>query len=373
MSETTGFVKAKKYDWKDSNLALFGSDTEKSVKKESAQHELAWKNAGSKVGVQVWRIKKFKVVHWPKEDYGSFYNGDSYIVLNTYKKKESDSEELFHDVHFWIGQYSTQDEYGTAAYKTVELDHFLDDKPVQHREVMNHESELFKTYFHTFSTMEGGADSGFRHVGPKEYKPRLLHFRGKSRTKIIVKERPLSRRCLDEDGVFILDNGLDIYQWNGSKSSKDERIRAMQYISNLKAERGRAISETLDSQFANAKHKFFQLLPEVPVDEEDEADVTDDSKPTLFRLSNSGGNLSFTGVASGELPLPRDKLDSGDVFVADTVSECFVWIGKGADEKERQNAMSYAHAYLQKTKHPLIPITCVSEGRESEAFFVAVA
>ena len=27
----SGLVKAKKYDWKDSNLALFGSDTEKNV------------------------------------------------------------------------------------------------------------------------------------------------------------------------------------------------------------------------------------------------------------------------------------------------------------------------------------------------------
>ncbi len=27
----TGLVKAKKYDWNDSNLALFGSDTEKQV------------------------------------------------------------------------------------------------------------------------------------------------------------------------------------------------------------------------------------------------------------------------------------------------------------------------------------------------------
>ena len=27
----SGLVKAKKYDWKDSNLALFGSDTEREV------------------------------------------------------------------------------------------------------------------------------------------------------------------------------------------------------------------------------------------------------------------------------------------------------------------------------------------------------
>ena len=40
-----------------------------------------------------------------------------------------------------------QDEYGTAAYKTVELDTYLDDKPIQHREVEGHESELFLSYF----------------------------------------------------------------------------------------------------------------------------------------------------------------------------------------------------------------------------------
>jgi len=61
-----------------------------------------------------------QVVAWPLEEYGKFYNGDSYIILNTYKTPPSD--ELLYDVHFWIGQYSTQDEYGTAAYKTVELD-----------------------------------------------------------------------------------------------------------------------------------------------------------------------------------------------------------------------------------------------------------
>lgn len=32
----------------------------------------------------------------------------------------------------------------------------LDDKPVQHREVMNNESNLFKSYFGSITLMEGG-------------------------------------------------------------------------------------------------------------------------------------------------------------------------------------------------------------------------
>lgn len=80
-----GLVKAKKYDWNDSNLALFGSDTERKVhasitttfglstkltrylcplqvKKASAETEKAWAGAGQKVGIQIWRIVKFKVL-----------------------------------------------------------------------------------------------------------------------------------------------------------------------------------------------------------------------------------------------------------------------------------------------------------------------
>ena len=205
-------LKAKKYDWKDSNMALFGSDTEKKVKKESAETEPAWNGAGADVGIQIWRINKFKVEHWPKDQYGEFFNGDSYIILNTYKEPEGD--ELKYDVHFWIGTYSTQDEYGTAAYKTVELDTFLDDKPVQHREVMNHESDLFKSYFKNVTLLKGGADTGFRHVQPEEYKPRLFHFSGPG-AKIEMKEVPLKKGYLNDEDVFILDNGLVIYQLSG--------------------------------------------------------------------------------------------------------------------------------------------------------------
>ncbi len=100
-------IEPKKYDWKDSNLALFGSDVEKQVRQDSAKAEKAWNGAGEHVGLQIWRIEQFKVlidlqshtkiycflslkvVSWPVDLYGQLYDGDSYILLNTYTQNQS--------------------------------------------------------------------------------------------------------------------------------------------------------------------------------------------------------------------------------------------------------------------------------------------
>ena len=55
------------------------------------------------------------------------------------------------------------------------------------------------------------AETGFRHVKPEEYRPRLLHFHGVKKN-VTVKEVPLNKHCLDSSDVFILDLGLTIYQ-----------------------------------------------------------------------------------------------------------------------------------------------------------------
>jgi len=107
-------LKAKQYNLADSNIANLGSDLEHKVKTAAAATEDAWKGAGQKVGLEIWRIEKFHVKAWPKDQYGQFYSGDSYILLRTYKKKP-DSDALAWDVHFWLGKFTSQDEAGTAA------------------------------------------------------------------------------------------------------------------------------------------------------------------------------------------------------------------------------------------------------------------
>jgi len=356
--------KAKKYDWKDSNLALFGSDVEKNIKKESAEQEPAWKGAGKKVGLKIWRIVKFKVTDWPREDYGQFFDGDSYIILNTYQNPgESDLE---YDVHFWIGQYSSQDEYGTAAYKTVELDTFLNDKPVQHREVMGFESDLFKSYFTTIQYLKGGAETGFRHVKPQEYKVRLMHFYGVSK-KITVKEIPIRRSALKGDDVFVLDAGLEAFQWNGSSANKDERFKAMQYMRTLVERRnGRVKTSTVEE--GDEDEEFWEKFDSGAVDEEEEEVdcVLVKSVPTIHKLSDASGSMEFTKLKEGKLA--KSLLDSNDVFIVDSTSACFVWVGTGASIYERKNAMIYAHNYLKGTDHSMAPVTAITEGKETRLF-----
>jgi hypothetical protein len=55
---------------------------EKRVREHAGDKEHAWETAGQEAGLQIWRIEKFHVIPWPKDKYGSFYDGDSYIILN---------------------------------------------------------------------------------------------------------------------------------------------------------------------------------------------------------------------------------------------------------------------------------------------------
>jgi len=354
----SGLRKPKEYDWKDSNMAKFGSDEDRKVKKESAETEPAWKGAGQDVGLQIWRIVKFKVTHWEKEEYGKFYSGDSYIILNTYK--EPDNEELKYDVHFWIGKYSTQDEYATAAYKTVELDTLLDDRPIQHREVQGHESSMFRHYFESITLLKGGAETGFRRVLPEAYEPRLFHIEKQADKKITCVQKSMKKGNLESDDCFIIDNGLTIYQFNGKSCSADEKFKAAAMIKNMKEGRKSCKVEVIEERSASSKHPGLMLLK----DGKSKKKEVVKGKAEMFCVSDADGSLDLDDVDG----YGRDKLNSGDVFIINTGEHVFCWVGKEASTDERKNAISYASNYLNKTETPWLPISVIAEGKENEMF-----
>jgi gelsolin len=363
-------LKQKEYNLADSNVANLGGDLDKKIRQAAASTEKAWTNAGKAVGLQIWRIEKFTVQSVPKETYGTFYSGDSYIVLNTYKVK--DSPKLKWDVHFWLGKFTTQDEAGTAAYKTVELDDLLGGEPVQHREVQEHESDLFLSYFkNQINILEGGVESGFRHVKPEEYKPRLLHLKGKK--KVRVTEVPLSHTSLNSGDVFILDAGLNIYQWNGSKSGPQEKMKGAQLSRAIDDERKGLPQVHVFEENGKDLAAFWKALGgQGPVKSAAEGGDDNESEKAsekrLFQLSDASGSLTFKEVAKGGA-VKKNLLDSNDVFVLDTGAEVFAWIGKGASVDEKKKALHFAQDYLVKYNRPAyLPISRILEGGENEIF-----
>jgi len=363
-------IKQKEYNVADSNIAGLGSDLDKKVRVAAAQTEKAWTNAGKEVGLQIWRIEKFTVQSVPKDTYGTFYSGDSYICLNTYRKK--DAPKILFDVHFWLGKFTSQDEAGTAAYKTVELDDLLGGDPVQHREVQGHESDLFLSYFkNEIKLLEGGVDSGFKHVEPEKYRPRLLHLKGKR--KVRVTEVELSHKSLNSGDVFVLDAGLKLLQFNGTKAGPQEKMKGAQLCRAISDERkGLAKIQVLE-EGGKDLGEFWSLLGgqgAVKSAEEggDDNEHEKASEKILFRLSDASGKLEFKEVGKGG-GVKKSLLDPNDVFILDTGAEVFAWIGKGASVDEKKKAMHFAQDYLQKYSRPsFTPIARILEGGENEVF-----
>ncbi|GJJ13461.1 hypothetical protein Clacol_007715 [Clathrus columnatus] len=354
----------KQYNIEDSNIALFGSNVkdhsvsflyfladtefvvvvvflqiEKRVREHAGDKEPAWEEAGKITGTEIWRIEKFKVVPWQKERYGTFYSGDSYIVLHTYKQ-DSDSNELFYNLHFWLGEETTQDEAGTAAYKTVELD--------------DHTSNIHGVRFMT-RQVKLGAENVRQAIG----------------------------------GVLVLDKGSQIWQFNRKNSAGRERFKAAEFVNSIVEERQtNSQFEPIDEGESGAGTFLEELGTDDVSSIESESSSQDGftgstvsttaAVATLYRVSDASKALMVT-------PLPPvhpslSELDSSDIYIIDDTANLkepavYIWIGRGVDEGERRIGVEIAQRYLHRkenTQTMRTSVVKVNEGRESSALLRAL-
>lgn len=391
MAPHEGLVHPKEYDIKDSNVELIGSDIDHRVKYNSAATEPAWNegDVGQTAGLRIWRIEEFQVVPWPKEQYGQFYDGDSYIVLYSYKV--GDNDKLGHDIFFWLGNHTTQDEAGTAAYKTVELDEFLHGAATQHREVQSAPSDEFLRLFPRISIRAGGVRSGFRHV-EEEVKEeittllRVFKNPGAGANGVVVYEVEPTWQSLDDGDVFVLDKGDKIWVWQGKDCSPMEKAKAAQVVHDMTLakhidvevlsqteSRSRVVVGLLGGDDSTPNEGFQKTRPVASAHKP----PTPEQHKKLYRLSDASGKLSFDLVKDGG-SLSRQDLDGNDVFLLDDAGQAiWVWEGQGASRAEKARWLQVARSYiawLQSTQEDayLIPLAKVNEGHESSAFFKAI-
>mmetsp|Transcript_5841 Transcript_5841/g.10353 ORF Transcript_5841/g.10353 Transcript_5841/m.10353 type:complete len:335 (-) Transcript_5841:1230-2234(-) len=233
--------------WQNTNIGGVGSDRDKELRKAAAETESEFDGAGEELGLEIWRVEKFKPIRQPRNTFGSFFTGDSYIVLHTYQLPGEAKYRW--DLFFWLGAESTQDEKGSAAYFTVNLDDKLDTFPVQHRETEGSETEEFLALFDgKFSVQEGGIGAGWQEGGvaftgtpekttfsadsgdmigarlPKKL-VRISDESGEIQLEIVDEGTTVSSSKLTEDDPFGLVVGDEaLYIWMGRGCSPAERL-----------------------------------------------------------------------------------------------------------------------------------------------------
>ncbi|XP_064475215.1 advillin-like [Ornithodoros turicata] len=336
-----------------------------------------------------WRVDKTQLVLVPKEQYGYFYTGDSYIVAAV-----SDSTERAHSfmkgkratgpleihIHFWLGTQTSQEEAGVAAYKTVELDNFLGATSVQHREVQGFESRRFISYFSRGIRVQSGKADGVYTAADDVYPPRMYHIKGKR--KPIVQELPsVSWTHMNDGDVFVIYLYHIIFVWNGKFSNYVEKIQGAIAAQQLKAENGEGtiiiVDEGTEKQLGSPEKEYFAHV--LPFDEryvKSHRDVLQNQgfernphfEIKLYRCSDENGTLRVTEVKTG--PLDQQDLVSQDSFIVDNAEAgIWVWVGKKASQKERVEAMRNAQGFIKKKGYPhCTQVTRVVEGGEPTEF-----
>ncbi|KAM4046007.1 advillin isoform 2-T3 [Anomaloglossus baeobatrachus] len=320
-------------------------------------------------------VRKMDLVLVPQKAYGNFYEGDCYLLLSTRKSGNS----LFYDIHYWIGNDSSQDEQGSAAIYTIQLDDFLGGSPVQHREVQGYESESFKGYFKQgIIYKKGGVASGMKHVDTNTYDvKRLLHVKGKR--NVTATEVELNWSSFNLGDVFLLDLGKVIIQWNGPDSNKAERMKGMLLAKDIRdRERGgRMEIGVIEGDHEQTSQELMKLLIStlgertqkiVPGCADEVADQTQRANIMLYHVSDAGGQMEVKEVAAR--PLVQEMLSHQDCYILDQGgTKIYVWKGKGATKAERQTAMSRALEFIKMKSYPhSTNVETVNDGAESAMF-----
>ncbi|XP_062047778.1 villin-1 [Lepus europaeus] len=325
-------------------------------------------------GIQIWRIEAMQMVPVPSNTYGNFFEGDCYVILATHKT----SNNLSYDVHFWIGQASSQDEQGAAAIYTTQIDDFLKGKAVQHREVQGNESETFRGYFKQGLVIQkGGVASGLKQVETNSYEVRrLLHVKGKR--NVVAGEVEMSWTSFNRGDVFLLDLGKLIIQWNGPESNRMERLRGMTLAKEIRDQErgGRTYVGVVDGENESASPKLMEIMNYVLGQRRELKAAVPDSvvEPALkaalklYHTSDSGGKMVVREIATR--PLTQDLLSHEDCYILDQGGlKIFVWRGKNANAQERKEAMNQALNFIKAKQYP--PSTQVevqNDGAESAVF-----
>ncbi|NXQ13733.1 VILI protein, partial [Peucedramus taeniatus] len=308
--------------------------------------------------VEVWRVENNELVPVEKKWLGHFYGGDCYLVLYTYLV----GPKVNRIIYIWQGRQASTDELAASAYHAVALDQKYNNEPVQIRVTMGKEPAHLMAIFRGKMVVYAGGTSRAGNTEPTP-STRLFQVHGTNEYNTKAFEVPVRASSLNSNDVFVLKTSSCCYLWYGKGCSGDEREMAKTVADIISKMEKPVVAEGQEppefwlalggkSQYASSKRL-----------QEENSSVP----PRLFECSNKTGTFLATEI----IDFTQDDLEESDVYLLDTWDQVFLWIGKGANESEKEAAAVMAQEYLRS--HPSgrdldTPIIVVKQGYEPPTF-----
>ncbi|XP_068805018.1 villin-1 isoform X2 [Struthio camelus] len=307
---------------------------------------------------EVWRVEGQELVPVEKRWLGHFYGGDCYLVLYTYHV----GPKVNRIIYIWQGRQASTDEITASAYQAVILDQKYNNEPVQIRVTMGKEPVHLMAIFKGKMVVYAGGTS---RAGSKAPVPatRLFHVHGTNEYNTKAFEVPVRASSLNSNDVFVLKTPTSCYLWYGKGCSGDEREMGKMVADIIsKAEKPVVAEGQEPPEFWMALGGKSQYADSKRLQEE-----TPSVAPRLFECSNKTGTFLATEIVD----FTQDDLEEDDVYLLDVWDQVFFWLGKGANESEKEAAAVMVQEYLRS--HPSgrdlqTPIIVVKQGYEPPTF-----
>ncbi|ETL43532.1 hypothetical protein F441_06171 [Phytophthora nicotianae CJ01A1] len=321
--------------------------------------------------VTVWRIEDFDKVEVPKEQYGHFYDGDSYIVLHVVTPSSGKPTQV---IYFWQGRSSTTDEKAASALLATFLDDSMHGTPVQVRVTQGKEPAHFRALFNgTMIVHAGGKASAFTNRDDEDSYDTdgvsLYQVKGTNEKNTLAVQVDEKTSSLTSGDCFVLVTPSKVYEWQGNGSSASEREIASKIASILKKSRDAEVVEE-----GSESDEFWEFLGGKGEYAKTKSSFEAPHEPRLFQCSNKYGYFDAREIVN----FGQDDLNTDDVFILDTYTTLYVWIGAGANEPERREAMALAQKYLAVGKSdgrgdgtPIVAVHCNNEPLMFTSHFLA--
>ncbi|XP_059124850.1 villin-like protein [Peromyscus eremicus] len=326
--------------------------------------------------LQIWITENLKMLPLPERAHGNFFEESCYVVLHVPQSPKA-TRGGSGDLHYWIGKEASAERQGAAVSFLQRLQEALGERTVLHRESQGHESDCFHSYFHPGVTYrKGGQTSALKHVETNVYNvQRLLHIRG--RKHVSATEVALSWNSFNKGGIFLLDLGKVLIQWNGPKTSISEKSRALTLTCSLRdRERGgRAQIGVVDDEkkATDLMHIMEAVLgcrsgslgastPINSVSQQQKANVR------LYHVCEKGTDLVVQELATR--PLTQNLLQEEGCYLLDQGGfKIYMWQGRKSSPQDKKAAFNRAVGFIQAKGYPnYTNVEVVNEGAESIAF-----